>query len=210
MTPFSRLGGLAAESLDAIASALARPRRSSKTRIASPSPACSARARPCSRPPSCMHCCTPRTRRSRPFRSSPGASACATSSFQTFPGLPRFPYARAPRRASGRAAALARADGRAERGEGAAASGAGARLNRLLEPRTLHLDLIDYPGEWLLDLPLLSLDYEEWSVEMEELANAGTRAALSGSGRHRRKRSIPRRRRILLRWLVSAAPTWTI
>ncbi len=28
---------------------------------------------------------------------------------------------------------------------------------------TLYLDIIDYPGEWLLDLPLLSLDYEQWS-----------------------------------------------
>jgi hypothetical protein len=55
-----------------------------------------------------------------------------------------------------------------------------ARLDRrLLEPQTLHLDLIDYPGEWLLDLPLLSLGYAEWSAGMEELANAGKRAALS-------------------------------
>lgn len=28
---------------------------------------------------------------------------------------------------------------------------------------TLYLDIIDYPGEWLLDLPLLELSYEEWS-----------------------------------------------
>jgi uncharacterized protein len=28
---------------------------------------------------------------------------------------------------------------------------------------TLHVDIVDYPGEWLLDLPLLRLDYEEWS-----------------------------------------------
>jgi predicted YcjX-like family ATPase len=27
----------------------------------------------------------------------------------------------------------------------------------------LHIDIVDYPGEWLLDLPLLSLDYEAWS-----------------------------------------------
>jgi len=30
-------------------------------------------------------------------------------------------------------------------------------------PSTLHVDIVDYPGEWLLDLPLLSLSYEEWS-----------------------------------------------
>lgn len=30
-------------------------------------------------------------------------------------------------------------------------------------PRTLTLDLVDYPGEWLLDLPLLRQDYATWS-----------------------------------------------
>ncbi len=29
--------------------------------------------------------------------------------------------------------------------------------------RTLHLDIIDYPGEWLLDLSLLDKTYAEWS-----------------------------------------------
>ncbi|MFB9217074.1 YcjX family GTP-binding protein [Vibrio sinaloensis] len=28
---------------------------------------------------------------------------------------------------------------------------------------TLHIDIIDYPGEWLLDLPLLDLDFHQWS-----------------------------------------------
>ena len=30
-------------------------------------------------------------------------------------------------------------------------------------PRTLRLELLDYPGEWLLDLPLLTTDYAAWS-----------------------------------------------
>ncbi|MEM6477599.1 MAG: YcjX family protein [Pseudomonadota bacterium] len=30
-------------------------------------------------------------------------------------------------------------------------------------PKTIHLDIIDYPGEWLLDLGLLSKSYTEWS-----------------------------------------------
>jgi hypothetical protein len=30
-------------------------------------------------------------------------------------------------------------------------------------PHTLHLDIVDYPGEWLLDLGLLELGYEAWS-----------------------------------------------
>jgi predicted YcjX-like family ATPase len=31
--------------------------------------------------------------------------------------------------------------------------------------RTLTLDIVDYPGEWLLDLPLLAKTYEQWSAE---------------------------------------------
>ncbi len=32
-----------------------------------------------------------------------------------------------------------------------------------LPARTLRVELLDYPGEWLLDLPLLDLGYAEWS-----------------------------------------------
>src|ERR1700742_4036816 len=31
--------------------------------------------------------------------------------------------------------------------------------------RQLTLDIVDYPGEWLLDLPLLNKSYEQWSAE---------------------------------------------
>jgi predicted YcjX-like family ATPase len=31
--------------------------------------------------------------------------------------------------------------------------------------RTVHLDIVDYPGEWLLDLGLLDLDYDAWSAQ---------------------------------------------
>ncbi len=37
-------------------------------------------------------------------------------------------------------------------------------------PTVLNLDIVDYPGEWLLDLPLLSLDYAEWSAAALERA----------------------------------------
>jgi predicted YcjX-like family ATPase len=43
-------------------------------------------------------------------------------------------------------------------------------------PRTVHLDIVDYPGEWLLDLPLLSQSYTEWSVQSLDLAAKGQRA----------------------------------
>lgn len=32
--------------------------------------------------------------------------------------------------------------------------------------RTVHLDIVDYPGEWLLDLGLLEKTYAEWSAEV--------------------------------------------
>ncbi len=31
-------------------------------------------------------------------------------------------------------------------------------------PRTVHLDIVDYPGEWLLDLALLDRTYADWSA----------------------------------------------
>jgi len=35
-------------------------------------------------------------------------------------------------------------------------------------PSTLNLDIVDYPGEWLLDLPLLGMSFAEWSAEALE------------------------------------------
>ncbi|MCW5737196.1 MAG: YcjX family protein [Enhydrobacter sp.] len=49
----------------------------------------------------------------------------------------------------------------------------------LFSTATVDLDLIDYPGEWLLDLPMLTQSYEEWSARMEELANAASRSDLA-------------------------------
>ncbi|MBM1556191.1 YcjX family protein [Sulfitobacter mediterraneus] len=36
-------------------------------------------------------------------------------------------------------------------------------LSGLQGPRTIHLDIVDYPGEWLLDLGLMERSYEDWS-----------------------------------------------
>ena len=30
-------------------------------------------------------------------------------------------------------------------------------------PRTVHLDIVDYPGEWLMDLALMEKSYADWS-----------------------------------------------
>ncbi len=50
-----------------------------------------------------------------------------------------------------------------------------ALLRRPLGTSTLHVDIVDYPGEWLLDLPLLRLGYEEWSAEAIALSRAPER-----------------------------------
>ena len=44
-------------------------------------------------------------------------------------------------------------------------------------PSTLNLDIVDYLGEWLLDLPLLGMSFGEWSAEALE------RARRPGSGK---------------------------
>lgn len=43
------------------------------------------------------------------------------------------------------------------------------------ERGTLYLDIVDYPGEWLLDLPLLKLDYRAWSAQVVATLTAGSR-----------------------------------
>jgi predicted YcjX-like family ATPase len=40
---------------------------------------------------------------------------------------------------------------------------------------TLHLDIIDYPGEWLLDLPLIDQSYETWARATLMLADSAAR-----------------------------------
>lgn len=47
--------------------------------------------------------------------------------------------------------------------------------------RELTLDIVDYPGEWLLDLPLLGKSYETWSAETLTLAHRAPRKALAES-----------------------------
>ncbi|MGC2810051.1 MAG: YcjX family protein, partial [Bradyrhizobium sp.] len=45
--------------------------------------------------------------------------------------------------------------------------------------RTLTLDIVDYPGEWLLDLPLLNKTYQQWSAESLALSRGTARAPLA-------------------------------
>jgi len=48
-------------------------------------------------------------------------------------------------------------------------------------PRTVHLDIVDYPGEWLLDLPLMSLSFAEWSKATLAAARSAGRADRAGA-----------------------------
>lgn len=53
-------------------------------------------------------------------------------------------------------------------------------LRHLKETSTLYLDIFDYPGEWLLDLPLLSQSFQEWSLAQAQV-HKGERAELAES-----------------------------
>jgi len=52
-------------------------------------------------------------------------------------------------------------------------------LKRISPVNTLFLDIIDYPGEWLLDLPLLELNFEAWSQQIAKLCDKEPRLTLS-------------------------------
>jgi predicted YcjX-like family ATPase len=49
-------------------------------------------------------------------------------------------------------------------------------LGGLLPERRVTLDLLDYPGEWLLDLPMLRQDYASWSAATLARLRQGVRA----------------------------------
>lgn len=42
-------------------------------------------------------------------------------------------------------------------------------LRHFKDTSTLYLEIVDYPGEWLLDLPMLEQDYLSWSRQMNGL-----------------------------------------
>lgn len=54
-----------------------------------------------------------------------------------------------------------------------------SRWNRMFSPGRLSIDIVDYPGEWLLDLPLLQQDYRTFSEKTVALAQSGVRAELA-------------------------------
>jgi uncharacterized protein len=52
-------------------------------------------------------------------------------------------------------------------------------IARSLGRDRLHVDIVDYPGEWLLDLPLLRLSYQEWSSATLATSRQGPREHLA-------------------------------
>ena len=50
-------------------------------------------------------------------------------------------------------------------------------------PSVLTIDIVDYPGEWLLDLPLLTKSYAQWSRETLEASAAAARAPFAADWR---------------------------
>lgn len=52
-------------------------------------------------------------------------------------------------------------------------------LSALKSTRTVHIDIVDYPGEWLLDLPLMEQSFEEWSEGAIALARGPARVKLA-------------------------------
>ena len=56
-------------------------------------------------------------------------------------------------------------------------------LRRAFGISRLNLDVVDYPGEWLIDLPLLDMSYEQWCAEAVAQAAAPRRQAHSKAWR---------------------------
>jgi predicted YcjX-like family ATPase len=56
-------------------------------------------------------------------------------------------------------------------------------LGRFAGPSSLTIDIVDYPGEWLLDLPLLNKSFAEWSRDTFEASASAARAPFAADWR---------------------------
>ncbi len=62
--------------------------------------------------------------------------------------------------------------------------------NRTFGRGKISLDIVDYPGEWLLDLPLLGKTYEQWSREALALSGLPSRSPLAEKW-HEKLKEVP-------------------
>ncbi len=58
-------------------------------------------------------------------------------------------------------------------------------LRALQRTRKVRIELLDYPGEWLLDLPLLGISYGQWCEQMAALLESEPRRSLAAGLRDR-------------------------
>jgi uncharacterized protein len=97
-------------------------------------------------------------------------------------GLPQFPYLDNIERMA-TADWPARTEGISQIGidvRFAPASALGKLVSEITgSPAALTLRIVDYPGEWLLDLPLLGVGYAQWSRATLRLLRKGLRAAVA-------------------------------
>lgn len=63
-------------------------------------------------------------------------------------------------------------------------------LGSRLRHSKLNIDIVDYPGEWLLDLPLLRLTFADWSAQMMQQSGSKVRAPLAAHW-HQLLKTIP-------------------
>jgi hypothetical protein len=55
---------------------------------------------------------------------------------------------------------------------------------KLADTTDVTIEIVDYPGEWLLDLTMMDQSYADWSGAMLRLAQAGSRASIDGAWRN--------------------------
>jgi hypothetical protein len=53
-------------------------------------------------------------------------------------------------------------------------------VRRRLGMSRLHVDIVDYPGEWLIDLPMLDMGYAEWAADALSALRDPRRATAAG------------------------------
>jgi len=64
-------------------------------------------------------------------------------------------------------------------------------FSRRFGPGRLHLDIVDYPGEWLLDLALLGKDYRAWCADAIARMDTPARADLAAGWIGQARRTAP-------------------
>lgn len=83
--------------------------------------------------------------------------------------LPTFPYRQSLALLSGEPPVWPESTDRINRSRLALRFRPAGGIARLVRSRvTLHLDIVDYPGEWLLDLPMLRQSFAAWSADVFE------------------------------------------